>query len=52
MVKDDNNVWYAEGIVSFGYVCGKKEWPAVYTNIPRYLNWIRTEIAKEKLNRN
>lgn len=50
MVKDSENRWYAEGIVSFGLACGRKEWPAVYTNIPSYSNWIVNELRKERRN--
>lgn len=48
MVKDLDDVWYAEGIVSFGYVCGRKEWPGVYTHLPRYTTWIDNVLMKDK----
>lgn len=36
--------WYAAGIVSFGYGCGTKNWPGVYTNLTHYYNWTVKEI--------
>lgn len=36
--------WYSAGIVSFGVGCGKKSWPAVYTNILQYKTWITQTI--------
>ncbi|XP_017058134.2 uncharacterized protein LOC108099270 [Drosophila ficusphila] len=33
--------WVLEGIVSFGYKCGLKDWPGVYTNVAAYDIWIR-----------
>lgn len=48
MVKDLDNVWYAEGIVSFGFVCGKQEWPAVYTHLPSYADWISNILQNDK----
>jgi len=51
MVERDGR-WYAEGIVSFGVSCGKKGWPAVYTNVPYYSQWIKKRIADKAVNRN
>ncbi|KAI4459188.1 hypothetical protein MML48_6g00015871 [Holotrichia oblita] len=43
MTKDD--VWYAEGIVSFGASrCGIENWPSVYTHIPKYYDWVLEQI--------
>lgn len=33
--------WYLIGLVSFGNKCGQKNWPGVYTFIPKYINWIK-----------
>lgn len=49
MMHDENKIWYAAGIVSYGMDCGSKGWPGVYTNIEYYLPWIRDEIAKNIL---
>ncbi|XP_055849712.1 serine protease 7 [Episyrphus balteatus] len=34
-------VWVLEGIISYGYECGHKGWPAVHSRVPSYENWIR-----------
>jgi len=36
--------WVLEGIVSFGYKCGLKDWPGVYTNVAAYDIWIRQNV--------
>ncbi|XP_016976326.1 serine protease 7-like [Drosophila rhopaloa] len=37
-------VWVLQGIVSLGYKCGQKGWPAVYTNVSVYDSWIREKV--------
>lgn len=32
--------WIIEGIVSFGYLCGLQDWPAIYTKVSAYTEWI------------
>ncbi|GFR82369.1 atrial natriuretic peptide-converting enzyme [Elysia marginata] len=34
------NRWYQGGIVSWGVACGEANTPAVYTNLPVFLDWI------------
>lgn len=36
--------WIIEGIVSFGYLCGLQGWPAIYTRVDAYLNWIESHV--------
>lgn len=36
--------WIAEGIVSFGYLCGLEGWPAIYTKVSAYTEWIDKHI--------
>lgn len=36
--------WIAEGIVSFGYLCGLDGWPAIYTKVSSYTEWIDKHI--------
>lgn len=38
------NSWVIEGIVSFGRGCGLEDWPAVYTKVSNYENWIRRNL--------
>lgn len=38
------DVWYAEGIVSFGAECGTRGVPGVYTRIADYVDWITQTI--------
>lgn len=38
--------WVVTGIVSFGQKkCGVEGFPAVYTNVTNYLNWIEKNIS-------
>lgn len=37
-------VWFLEGIVSYGNRCGLEDWPGVYTNVPGYMEWVRSNI--------
>ncbi|EDW39367.1 GL14056 [Drosophila persimilis] len=39
-----DNAWVLEGIVSFGYKCGLKDWPGVYTSVTAYDIWIRQNV--------
>ncbi|XP_066495427.1 tissue-type plasminogen activator [Tiliqua scincoides] len=34
------------GIISWGEGCGKKDTPGVYTNVVRYLDWIREKMSQ------
>lgn len=36
--------WVVEAIVSFGRGCGLEDFPAVYTRVSNYENWIRTNL--------
>lgn len=36
--------WIVEGIVSFGYLCGLEDWPAIYTRVSSYSEWIDKHI--------
>lgn len=39
-----NNYWLVEGIVSFGRGCGLENWPAIYTRVASFEDWIRDTI--------
>lgn len=41
LMKVSSNVWVVEGIVSFGRGCGVQDWPAVYTRVSAFDQWIR-----------
>lgn len=41
LMKIAANAWVVEGIVSFGRGCGLEDFPAVYTKVSNYDNWIR-----------
>lgn len=36
-----SNAWVIEGVVSFGRGCGLQDWPAVYTRVSNYVDWIQ-----------
>lgn len=36
--------WHVVGIVSFGFGCGIKNWPSIYTDVFSYINWIQDKI--------
>lgn len=36
----DSGQHLVQGIVSFGYHCGHKDYPGVYTRVGRYINWV------------
>ncbi|OQR74551.1 atrial natriuretic peptide-converting enzyme-like [Tropilaelaps mercedesae] len=33
--------WFVAGIVSWGIKCAQPHLPGIYTNVPRYREWIR-----------
>ncbi|XP_017767893.1 PREDICTED: serine protease easter-like [Nicrophorus vespilloides] len=36
--------WFVAGIVSFGTTCGTESWPAVYTHVSVYNDWIHRNV--------
>ncbi|XP_042545419.1 hyaluronan-binding protein 2 [Dipodomys spectabilis] len=42
---EKDGIYYVYGIVSWGQECGKK--PGVYTQVPKFLNWIKVTIQRE-----
>lgn len=46
LMKVASSGWIVEGIVSFGRGCGLEDFPAVYTKVFNYDNWIRSNIRQ------
>lgn len=44
VIDGDVQYWVLEGVVSFGYNCGTEGWPAIYTRVTSYLDWIKNNI--------
>lgn len=44
LMKISSNSWIVEGIVSFGRGCGQQDWPAVYTRVSVFDQWIRRNL--------
>ncbi|XP_029804460.1 mastin-like [Suricata suricatta] len=39
-----NCTWLQVGIVSWGYLCGHRDFPGVYTRVMSYVSWIRRHV--------
>ena len=48
LMYEKKGIFYQLGIVSFGYKCGKKTFPGVYTNLPFYVDWINKNMMTRK----
>jgi len=44
LITEFNGRRYLIGIVSWGYSCGIKNSPGVYTNVQEFMGWINDEI--------
>lgn len=50
LMKIVSNAWVVEGIVSYGRGCGVQDWPAVYTRVSAFDQWIRSHLKPWKSN--
>lgn len=39
-----NCIYIVLGITSFGFSCGNREYPPVYTNVSSYIDWIESHV--------
>lgn len=44
LMKVSSGFWVVDGIVSFGRGCGQAGWPAVYTRVEAYEQWVRQKL--------
>ena len=41
-----NNQWLVGGVISFGYGCGRKGYPGIYSRVSSYRDWINEVVDK------
>lgn len=41
LCKNNDQSWFVAGIVSWGINCAQPQLPGIYTNVPKYLDWIK-----------
>ncbi|KAM4632439.1 transmembrane protease serine 9-like [Discoglossus pictus] len=49
LVCAQDGCWFMAGLVSFGYGCGEKNYPGVYTRLAAYAKWIEEKAPESKL---
>ncbi|MED6282583.1 hypothetical protein CHARACLAT_033703, partial [Characodon lateralis] len=48
LVSKQGGRWVQAGIVSFSFGCAKPYFPAVYTRVSQYNNWINSQITRNQ----
>lgn len=41
------NRWYIAGIISYGIGCGTPEVPGIYTDVTKYIGWLKAQLKNE-----
>ncbi|UXI22791.1 Insulin-like growth factor 2 mRNA-binding protein 1 [Sarcoptes scabiei] len=45
---NEDQSWFVAGIVSWGINCAQPQLPGIYTNVPKYIDWIESVTSKHK----
>lgn len=45
-IAENDGYWYQYGVVSYGYGCGFRGYPGVYTRVTSFVPWIKDTMKK------